>query len=213
MPKNNGKKFESEFKESLPSHVWNYRLPDTGGGMMARFTSKSLCDIILFNTKTGYQRLVELKSTVGTSMSFKTYEDCTTYENNKKEFDEWFGSLPAVDRKALKEEIKEKRKAIKSEEKSLNTGAMIKYHQIKTLIDNSKYDRVDGYFVMTFIASERTYVVHIDAFEHLWKTSTKKSFNTKDLDELIELGLPISTVEQSFIGRSKRVKYELDEIF
>lgn len=40
--KNNGKRFEEDFKASFSSHIWTYRPPDSGGGMMARFFWKGV---------------------------------------------------------------------------------------------------------------------------------------------------------------------------
>lgn len=64
-----GKKFEEDFKKSVPGNFFIYRLRDSAGawqgGENTRFTPSNLCDYILFRN-TLY--LLELKSTLGASI-------------------------------------------------------------------------------------------------------------------------------------------------
>ena len=69
--KNEGKKFEEDFFNSLSNDFFKYRLRDAGGWSDAtntRFTPSNLCDLIYFNGATLY--LMELKSVKGKSMPF-----------------------------------------------------------------------------------------------------------------------------------------------
>ena len=66
---NTGKRFEADFRASVPPDVWYYRLKDSpatfyGGAQEGvRFTTDNICDLLLFRAPVLY--LVELK-TVGT---------------------------------------------------------------------------------------------------------------------------------------------------
>lgn len=209
--KNNGKRFEEDFKASFSEHVWTYRPPDTGGGMMARFTQESLADLIMYNTINGNLSLVELKSTLGTSVSFKPYELCMQYEKELREFEEWNAQQTAYTRRPIKEEIKAHRKYLKGLYKETNQG-MIKYHQIKGLKDiHDRYDGVIGtYIAFTFFRSNDTYLIGIKEFYDHWKATKKKSINRNDLDELVKVGRA-SRVGQEYIRRTMRSKYDLSD--
>lgn len=206
--KNNGKIFEEDLKESFSPHIWAYRPPDNGGGQMARFTHESLCDLMAYNTKTKNFYLMELKSTLGTSVSFKPWGQCEEYERVKKEFDEWNDNLTAKERKPIKDEIQEHRKLIRAIYKETNQ-AMIKYHQIKNLLENEENYGIKGYLLFTFFKTTKTYAVPIKSFVEFWKSTTKKSINEKDIESMIEdkkaYGVP-----QDYKGRSKRSQYEVD---
>jgi hypothetical protein len=207
--KNNGKRFETDFKESFGEHIWTYRPPDTGGGMMARFTQQSLCDLMAYNTKTRDLALYELKSTLGTSVSFRPYEQCMKYEEEQRKFDEWNAEQTAETRKSIKEEIKEHKKYLKELKKATNQS-MIKYHQIKDLLEVKKKYGIKTFIVFTFFKTTNTYVIEVDSFvENFWKLTDKKSINEKDLDNLVEEG-KASKVNQEYIGRSMRSKYDVD---
>lgn len=67
---NSGKRFEANFKASVPPNVFCYRLRDGTGawdeGKKTRFQSKNMCDYILFD---GHELvLAELKSHKGKSL-------------------------------------------------------------------------------------------------------------------------------------------------
>lgn len=207
--KNNGKRFEEDFKASFSEHIWAYRPSDTGGGMMARFTQESLADLFVYNTVTGKLSLVELKSTLGTSVSFKPYEQCMQYEKEKKEFDEWNAKQTADTRRPIKDKIKQHKKYLKGLYKETNKS-MIKYHQIKGL--KEIHDRYDGkigtYIAFTFFRSNDTFLVPINEFYEYWKNVKKKSINRNDLDELVKSGRA-SRVGQEYIRRTMRSKYDL----
>lgn len=207
--KNNGKRFEEDFKASFGEHIWTYRPPDTGGGMMARFTSESLCDLMAYNTKTKNFILMELKSTLGTSVSVRPYEQCMEYEKAKKEFDEWNAKQTAESRRPLKEKIKKHKKYLKGLYKETN-DAMIKYHQIKSLLEAKEDFGIESYIAFTFFRTTNTYAVPIESFvEDFWKATTKKSINENDLDELAEEGKAYK-LTQEYIRRTMKSTYEVD---
>ena len=209
--KNNGKRFEEDFKASFSPHIFTYRPSDTGGGMMARFTQESLCDLMAYNTKTKDFILLELKSTLGTSVSVRPYEQCMEYERIKKEFEDWNAGLTAETRKPIKNEIAERRKTVKQMYKETNQ-AMIKYHQINNLLDVKEKFGIETFIAFTFFKTTNTYVIPVDSFvENFWKVTTKKSINEKDLDELVKVNQAYK-IAQEYIGRSMRSKYDVDII-
>ncbi len=67
--KNNGKKFEEDFKKSVPEDWFFYRFKDGtgswGGNSKVRFQSSNICDFMIFN---GDLYLLELKSHKGKSL-------------------------------------------------------------------------------------------------------------------------------------------------
>ena len=64
--------------------------------------------------------------------------------------------------------------------------------------------------MFTFFKTTNTYVIEVDSFvENFWKLTDKKSINEKDLDNLVEEG-KASKVNQEYIGRSMRSKYDVD---
>lgn len=207
--KNNGKLFEEDLRASFSKHIWTYRPPDTGGGMMARFTQESLCDLMAYNTKTKDFILMELKSTLGTSVNFRTYEECMNYEKQKQEFEDWVSSLTAEERKKEKENIKQRRKEIKLLYKSTNQ-AMIKYHQIKNLLESKQKYGIESYILFTFFRNTKTYAIPIENFvEDFWKLTDKKSINMKDLDDLVKKGKAYA-IPQQYIRRTMRSQYDVD---
>ena len=207
--KNNGKLFEEDLKASFGKHIWTYRPPDTGGGMMARFTQESLCDLMAYNTKTKDFILMELKSTLGTSVNFRTYEECMNYEKQKQEFEDWVSSLTAEERKKEKENIKQRRKEIKLLYKSTNQ-AMIKYHQIKNLLESKQKYGIESYILFTFFRNTKTYAIPIENFvEDFWKLTDKKSINMKDLDDLVKKDKAYA-IPQQYIRRTMRSQYDVD---
>lgn len=207
--KNNGKRFEEDLKASFSKHIWTYRPPDTGGGMMARFTQESLCDLMAYNTKTKDFILMELKSTLGTAINFRTYEECMDYEKQKQKFEDWVSSLTAEERKKEKENIKQQRKEIKLLYKSTNQ-AMIKYHQIRNLLESKQEYGIESYILFTFFKNTKTYALPIENFvEDFWKLTDKKSINMKDLDDLVKKGKAYA-IPQQYIRRTMRSQYDVD---
>lgn len=207
--KNNGKRFEEDFKASFGPHIWTYRPTDSGGGMMARFTHESLCDLMAYNIKTKNLILLELKSTLGTSVSVRPYEQCMEYERIKKEFEDWNSGLTPQARKPLKEKIKEKKKEIKELYKATNS-AMIKYHQIKDLLEVKKEYDIKTFIAFTFFKTTNTYAIEVDSFvENFWKITDKKSINEKDLDKLVE-NKQAYIIPQEYIRRTMKSKYDVD---
>lgn len=73
---NEGKKFEIDFKNSIPADAYIYKLKDAGGWSNAsntRFTISNMCDFIMYSKPTLY--LLELKSTKGKSLPFSNIKD------------------------------------------------------------------------------------------------------------------------------------------
>ena len=68
MAKNEGKKFEEDFQNSIPEDVWFKRLNDNAssfaGGSGTRFTSTNECDYLMMDDKTRLLMAIELKSTI-----------------------------------------------------------------------------------------------------------------------------------------------------
>ena len=207
--RNNGKRFEEDIKESFGSHIWTYRPPDSGGGMMARFTQESICDLMAYNTNNKNFVLMELKSTLGTSVSVRPYEQCMEYEKVMKEFDDWNDEQTAETRKPIKEEMRQHRKDLKLLYKKTNE-AMIKYHQIKSLLEAKEKFGIEGYILFTFFKTTNTYAIEIESFvENFWKVTDKKSINENDLDKLIEVG-QAHRIPQAYIRRTMRSTYKCD---
>ncbi len=76
MAKNVGKKFEDNWKASVPEYVYYLRLHDSANSFnqntsTLRFSMKSPYDCQLFNGKTRILYCLELKSASGKSMSFE----------------------------------------------------------------------------------------------------------------------------------------------
>jgi recombination protein U len=73
MAQNIGKRFENNFKSSIPSDVLYYRLKDSaqsfGGSSNLRFSSKNPCDAFLYSYPIFFT--LELKSVGSTSISFE----------------------------------------------------------------------------------------------------------------------------------------------
>lgn len=73
LAKNVGKRFEENWKASIPSDVFYYRLKDQaqsfGGCSNLRFSSKNPCDCFLFSSP--YMYALELKSVGTSSISFE----------------------------------------------------------------------------------------------------------------------------------------------
>lgn len=86
-----GKRFENNFKKSVPSDIFFYRFKDGssawGGNDKVRFQSSNICDCELFDGNRLY--LLELKSTKGKSLPFtnirenqiKELSRASTYKN------------------------------------------------------------------------------------------------------------------------------------
>jgi len=69
---NTGKRFENNFRLSIPKDVYFYRFRDSasswGGNNTVRFSPSNICDCMLYDGNNLY--LLELKSTKGSSLSF-----------------------------------------------------------------------------------------------------------------------------------------------
>lgn len=62
--KNEGKRFEEDFRQSIPDNIFCYRIKDSSNFYQ---TTKNMCDFILF--KSPYLLLLELKSTKSNQFS------------------------------------------------------------------------------------------------------------------------------------------------
>ena len=79
IAQNEGKKFENDFKSSVPDTCWIYRLRDNASsfanGTNTRFTSNNICDYFLFDDMTKTLFLIECKSTKSTSIPLTMIRD------------------------------------------------------------------------------------------------------------------------------------------
>ena len=79
---------------------------------------------------------------------------------------------------------------------------MIKFHQIKSLREMSKYNNILSGFILNFrnedIGEQETYFLHIKDFDRMMSDIGKKSFNKKDI-------LKYNAVKID--GRKKRVRF------
>lgn len=79
IAKNEGKLFEQDFKSSVPSTCWIYRLRDNASsfanGTNTRFTSSNICDYFLLDDISKTLYLIECKSTKGTSLPLTMVRD------------------------------------------------------------------------------------------------------------------------------------------
>ena len=210
VDKNNGKRFEVDFKASFQPHIWTYRPTDSGGGQNARFTIESICDLMAFDTKTRNFILMELKSTLGTSVSFKSHEFCENYEKEKEKLAMYLASTTVQERKQKAEEIKEKKRAVRMLYKETN-AAMIKYHQILELKKAKEEHDIESYLVFKFFRTTKTYAMKINSFIDFWEKTPKKSINEKDLEEYVENGGAFA-IPQGYIRRSKMSVYDPSEL-
>lgn len=88
---NTGKRFEQNFKKSIPQDIFYYRLRDGssswGGNDKVRFQQTNICDCLMYDGC--YLYLLELKSTKGKSLSFNNIKKhqirdllkCSSYAN------------------------------------------------------------------------------------------------------------------------------------
>ena len=83
---NSGKRFEQNFRKSVPSNIFYYRLKDStnnwGSNNQIRFSSNNPCDAIMFDGT--YLYLVELKNHKGKSLPLSCIRD-----NQLKELEEY----------------------------------------------------------------------------------------------------------------------------
>lgn len=93
---NEGKRFEEDFKKSVPDGVWYYRFKDGtaswGGGENVRFQSRNICDCMLFNGFNLY--LIELKSHNATSFPLSAIREKQI--EDMMEASRYFSVVPVV---------------------------------------------------------------------------------------------------------------------
>lgn len=79
MDQNTGKKFESDFKKSIPNYVLFYRLPDAAQSFNQnsglRFSRKNPFDFLLWDSKQHVLFALEMKTVSGSSISFERSEN------------------------------------------------------------------------------------------------------------------------------------------
>ena len=79
IAKNEGKLFEQDFKNSIPSTCWIYRLRDNASsfanGTNTRFTSSNICDYFLLDDNSKTLFLIECKSSKSTSIPLTMVRD------------------------------------------------------------------------------------------------------------------------------------------
>lgn len=75
MANNTGKRFEADFKKSVPSYALLYRISDSaqafGGSSNLRFSSKNPFDYLIWNSKRYILYALELKTVAGKAISFE----------------------------------------------------------------------------------------------------------------------------------------------
>lgn len=164
--KNVGKRFEEDFKNSVPSDCFIHRLKDSAQSYSnssdTLFSWDNPFDYFLFDCRARTLYCLELKSTKSTSIS---YQQC----------------------------------------KEDNSKRMIKWHQIQSLIDASKYDNIVSGLVLNFRNEsnndQRTYFFEINDFIKTKKSNDKHSIN--EIDILMNGGKKIH-------GNIKRTRYHWD---
>lgn len=91
---NRGKSFEKDFVSSFSKEIFIYRLKDSSSSwgndksnIKSRFTSKNICDFIVYSSNQGKLFLLELKSVQGKSCPFenlKLHQINSLYIESKK---------------------------------------------------------------------------------------------------------------------------------
>ena len=80
--KNSGKRFEENFKNSIPKEVFYYRLKDNNSswnnGERARFTPSNICDCFVFEGS--YLLTLELKNTNSKSLPYNNIREHQIYD-------------------------------------------------------------------------------------------------------------------------------------
>lgn len=171
MSKNVGKKFEEQFKKSIPDYCFSHRLRDSAmsynNSGVTKFTWNNECDFFVFDCKGKRLYAIELKSTKYNYMSFENQKD-------------------------------------------MKSSRLIKFHQIKSLYNMSRYEGVIPCFIFNFRDekndTEKTYFQRIDDFVTMVRKIGKLSFTKQDL-------IDFNAIEIE--GRKLRVNYiwDIDKFF
>ena len=153
MSANIGKRFEDDFRKSVPSYALLYRIPDSaqsfGGSSNLRFSRKNPFDYLMWDSKKHILYALELKTVAGKSISF---ERCR--EENKEIFGEYSDVINRHSYKSIKSQFKEgaskvNKEAIKSgfisKEDSQLGGSFFKMNKrkVNSLINVVKDDMKD----------------------------------------------------------------------
>lgn len=172
-----GKRFEEDFKKSIPSYCLKHRLKDSGQSF-TDFTEKSdsnfswnnECDFFIFDDIHRLFFAIENKTTKFKTMNWENEEE---YKHNKE-----------LGKKSTK---------------------LIKWHQIKSLINFSAFNYVIPCLVLNFRdnddKNQRTYFIHINSFVKMINSVSKKSFDEIDL---------IQNNAVRIQGQIKRTRYTWD---
>lgn len=166
---NFGKRFEEDFKNSVPDYCYVHRLRDSAqsynNSSNTKFAWDNECDFFLYDGKSHLFYGIECKTTKSKRMDFQIDKD-----------DE--------------------------------SSKMIKYHQIESLTNMSKYDGIIAGFFFNFRhfegqdnAFENTYFQNITDFNKMIKKIGKKSFN--EMDIILNGAIKVH-------GQKKRVRYRWD---
>lgn len=209
-----GKKFEEDVKDSIPSEHWTYRPQDSSSSFSntssSRFTNNSHSDLFVMSGINNTLYSLELKSTKEKSIpmcDFDLYEVFLCATEDLKMFRK-ICHIPQT--KIEKEIIKAKTKKLKEISKKCNQKS-IKLHQILTIYeDDCLFEGVEGHFLFNFRLNddEQTYIVSGENFYNWWVNCSKKSIN---IDDVKEIGVKIKQEHKT--SRSKRWKYEFEGIF
>ncbi|AAK79196.1 recombination protein U [Clostridium acetobutylicum] len=155
MAINTGKRFEEDFKKSIPEKYCVIRLKDSAsswnGGTSSRFTINNPCDYIVFANK--WLHLVELKSHKGASFPIAPkYKEKKRMKKIKINRKQWYKIAQVMHSfKFLNIE--------KYIPKKVSNYGVIKPNQINDLIKYHKKENVNGIFIFNLSEKDRTYCV------------------------------------------------------
>ena len=158
MAKNKGKIFEDDFQSSIPNYCKVHRLRDSGQSFV-KFTEKS--------GKGNFSWRNEC--------DFFIFDDMYRLEYDVENKSTQFKSMNWES----EEEYEQNKKLGKKSTK------LIKWHQIKSLINFSRFNYSIPCFILNFrnedTKDQRTYFIHIKDFMKMINSINKKSFNEMDL--------------------------------
>lgn len=202
---NTGKTFEQEFIQSLPEHLYSYRIADPpqsfGGGNNLRFSNKNPFDFFIYDKLNLYA--LELKSSTTSSFSFPTVEETSHIINLKA------SSALCKQRKDL-DGVNTSKESIRLSNKAL-ASRNIKQHQIDGLLE-AKQKGCLSYFIFNFSQNNNlTLAVDIDDFIEFRNKTDKKSMNAKDMISLCNT-IVIENELKSKRKGSKKMLYHLEDL-
>lgn len=174
---NVGKRFEEDFQNSIPDYCMKHRLRDSGQSFV-KFTENS-------NTNFSWNNECDFFVFDGKHRLFYAIENKTTkFKSMNWESEEEYELNKKLKKKSTK---------------------LIKWHQIKSLMNYSAFDYIIPCFILNFRNEDskiqRTYFIHIKDFMKMIATVGKKSFDEVDL---------IQNGAIKIQGKLKRTRYTWD---